>query len=222
MSKQRTATRLLSAGVVGLAGIAACAAAAPASGGEAAQAAWTPDPDEAANKGKAAAPDGGPADDAGPRCPYGELSDPHRGFVRCLLPEERDAGWLPPPPQGDPTPEPPKDTPHAGPPPLVEISAAKFESGEVPRADKALGKLAGDIAKCVGDHGGLSGDAGSLKVQFLVRARGRAEGVEVTGARGVSAEASACVRVLLKDKAIGAPTADPVGVTVTVTLKAPK
>ena len=92
----------------------------------------------------------------------------------------------------------------------------------MPRADKALGKLAGDIAKCVGDHGGLSGDAGSLKVQFLVRARGRAEGVEVTGARGVSAEASACVRVLLKDKAIGAPTADPVGVTVTVTLKAPK
>jgi hypothetical protein len=55
-----------------------------------------------------------------------------------------------------------------------------------------------------------------------VRARGRAEGVEVTGARGVSADASACVRVLLKNKAIGAPTADPVGVTVTVTLKAPK
>jgi hypothetical protein len=223
MSKQRTVTRLLAAAVLGLASLAACAAAAPASG-EAAQAGWTPDPDEAAARGKGdrSPPDAGPADDGGPRCPYGELSDPHRGFVRCLLPEERDAGWLPPPPQGEPAPsaDTPKDAPRAGPPPLVEIGAAKFESGEVPRADKILGKLAGDIARCVADHGGLAGDAGSLKVQFLVRARGRAEGVEVTGEKGVGAEASACVRLLLKDRAIGAPTADPVGVTVTVTLKA--
>jgi hypothetical protein len=221
MSKQRTVTRLLGAGVLGLASLAACAAAAPASG-EAAQAAWTPEPDEAATKAKAAPADAGPTDDAGPRCPYGELSDPHRGFVRCLLPDERDAGWLPPPAQGEPAPsaEPPKDAAHAGPPPLVEIGTAKFESGEVPKADKALGKLAGDIARCVADHGGLAGDAGGFKVQFLVRARGRAEGVEVTGQKGVSAEATACVRLLLKNKAIGAPTADPVGVTFTVSLKA--
>jgi hypothetical protein len=43
--------------------------------------------------------------------------------------------------------------------------------------------------------------------------------VEVLAAKGVSAEASTCVRHLLKNKAIGAPTADPVGVTVTITFK---
>jgi hypothetical protein len=229
MTLPRTAPRLFAAAVIGLASIAACAAAAPATG-EAAQAAWTPDPagpgapppDEAASKAKAPA-DAGPSDDAGPRCPYGELSDPHRGFVRCLLPEERDAGWLPPPSQGEPPAQPPpKEAPRSGPPPVVEIGAAKFESGDVPKADKALGKLAGDIAQCVAEHGGLTGDAGTLKVTFLVRARGRAEGVEVSGAKGVTAEATACVRVLLKNKAIGAPTADPVGVSVVVTLKAPK
>jgi len=85
--------------------------------------------------------------------------------------------------------------------------------------EKSLGKASGDLARCVADHGGLTADAGTVKVQFLVRFRGRAEGVEVLSAKGIGAEASACVRHLLKNKAIGAPTADPVGVTVTITFK---
>ena len=36
----------------------------------------------------------------------------------------------------------------------------------------------------------------------------------------VSAEASACVRKLLKNRGVGAPTSDPVGVTVVIGLKA--
>ena len=101
-------------------------------------------------------------------------------------------------------------------PPLVEVSPPKFENGEVPRAEKFLGSATADIAKCIADNGGLTAATGSLKVQFLVRARGRAEGVEVLGAKGISS----CVRLLLKNKAVGAPTSDPVGVTVTLTLKA--
>jgi hypothetical protein len=139
------------------------------------------------------------------------------------LPEERDAGWVPPPPQGEPPPpEPPHDAGPAAPLPLVEIGAPKFESGEVTKVEKSLGKASGDLARCVADHGGLAADTGSVKVQFLVRSRGRAEGVEVLAAKGVSAEAAGCVRHLLKNKAIGAPTADPVGVTVVITFKAPK
>ena len=65
------------------------------------------------------------------------------------------------------------------------------------------------MARCVADHGGLAARRGQLKVQFLVRNRGRAEGVEVLAAKGVSAEASACVRRLLKNKAIGAPDRRP-------------
>jgi len=220
MSIPRPLSRILTAAAVGLASVAACAGAAPP-GAAAAQASWTPDPDELA---KAAKDDAGaaPADDGGPRCPYGELTDPHRGFVRCLLPDERDAGWLPPPPQGDPPAEapraePPKDRPTA--PPTVEIGAPRFDNGQVTKVDKSLGKHAADLARCVADHGGVSGDAGSMKIQFLVRSRGRAEGVEVLASKGVSAEASACVRVLLKNKAIGAPSADPVGVTVVIGFK---
>jgi hypothetical protein len=235
MTPKRCAGRLLTAASMGLAFIAACAGAAPTG---TAQAAWTPDPeaDPAARRGPdKTAP--GPADagpsqipgpDAAPRCPYGALEDPHRGFVRCLLPEERDAGWLPPPPQGD---APPAESPRAEPPadagapaalPTVEIGAPKFENGEVTKVEKSLGKASGEMSRCVAEHGGLGADVGTLKVQFLVRFRGRAEGVEIVSAKGVSAEASACVRRLLKNKAIGAPTADPVGVTVTLTFKPTK
>jgi hypothetical protein len=169
--------------------------------------------------------DQGPADagpDSAPRCPFGALEDPHRGFVRCLLPDERDAGWLPPPPQGEaPAPE-PQDAGSSAPLPSVEIGAPKFENGEVTKVEKSLGKASSDLARCVAEHGGLTGESGSVKVQFLVRFRGRAEGVEVLGAKGVSTEASNCVRQLLKNKAIGAPTADPVGVTVTITFRGAK
>ncbi|MFT3775894.1 MAG: hypothetical protein QM820_61910 [Minicystis sp.] len=226
----RALGRLLAATAIGLGTVASCAGAAPAGGAEA----WTPDADAdptAKRNGKPEKqPDdaGAPSTDGGPRCPYGELTDPHRGFVRCLLPEERDAGWLPPPAQGEPQPadppkaEPPKDAPRPAATPLVEIGAPKFENGEVTKVEKSLGKASADIAKCIAEHGGLTGDTGSMKIQFLVRSRGRAEGVEVLSAKNVSGEASACVRVLLKNKAIGAPSADPVGVTVTITFKPPK
>jgi hypothetical protein len=228
MTTKRTLVRHLWAASAGLASIAACAGAAPAGGalpGDAAKA-WSPDPDteKLAARDRAADADAG----AAPRCPYGALEDPHRGFVRCLLPEERDAGWLPPPPQGDAPPadppkvEPPHDVAPAAPPPLVEIGAPKFENGEVTKVEKSLGRATGDLARCVADNGGLGADAGSVKVQFLVRSRGRAEGVEVLASKGVSSEAAACVRRLLKNKAIGAPTADPVGVTVTISFKAAK
>jgi hypothetical protein len=208
---------------------------------------------------------------AGVRCPHGVLEDPHRGFVRCLSSDEKNAKWLPPTPQREavgpattavgpattstpaipapptavpattasappstpaipapPTASAPATTasaapsttaPRASAPPEVEVKAPAFESGEVPRAEKALVKLANDIGKCVGDNGGLSRATGTMKVQFLVRARGRAEGVEVLSSQGVSAEAASCVRLLLKNRTIGHPTADPVGVTVVLNFK---
>lgn len=246
MSTQRTFSRLCAATTLGLVSLAACAGAAqpanstPELTGEARTPGdLAPSPEAKrveTEKGDAGAPSSpnapsspsapnapnAPTSGSGgsPRCPYGELNDPHRGFVRCLSPDERDAGWLPPPPQDPvaPPPDPVKPAPAA--PPLVEVSPPKFENGEVPRAEKFLGGATADIAKCIADNGGLTAATGSLKVQFLVRARGRAEGVEVLGAKGISAEAASCVRLLLKNKAVGAPTSDPVGVTVTLTLKA--
>lgn len=191
-------------------------------------------------------------------CPNGVLEDPHRGFVRCLGPDEKAPPWLPTSPQPEPrpgataatsppaapapaapgAPAPAVGTPAApvasappasaapatvpppvGPPPVVEVKAPAFENGEVPRAEKALKSIADDIGKCVAENGGLGRPTGTMKVQFLVRSRGRAEGVEILSSQGVSPEAASCVRLLLKNRSIGAPTADPVGVTVVLSLK---
>ncbi|WP_437574661.1 hypothetical protein [Sorangium sp. So ce887] len=178
-----------------------------------------------------------PDADAGPRCPHGALEDPHRGFVRCLEPGEADAGWLPPSPQPEPPPDdagaPPPDggpidggAPDASivsaPPPLVEVKEPEFMNGDVPNVAKRLEKVSADLAKCVADHGGLSGVTGSIKLQFLVRVRGRAEGVEILDSRGVTPDAQRCIRQFLKNRHIGTPSVDPVGVTVTLSLRAPK
>jgi hypothetical protein len=183
--------------------IAACAGAAPAGGAEAARA-WTsaPDADEATRR------------DAAEPAPTDAGAD--AGFPPPSPPDDT-------PPTDPPLAEPPEDAGFPPPPPplpTVEIGAPTFENGEVTKVEKSLGKASGDLARCVADHGGLRGDAGTVKIQFLVRSRGRAEGVEVLAAKGVGAGASACVRRLIKNKAIGAPTADPVGVTVTLTFKA--
>jgi len=196
-------------------------------------------PEELAKKGSTSADAGADT----PKCPFGPLEDPHRGFVRCLRADEQDAGWLPPAPQPEPpaadagsnaapAPEKPaekpptekpaeKPTPEKAapekpqPPPVVTVGAPKFEGGEVPKAEKFLnGQLEG-ITKCIATNGGLTGKKGSVKLSFLVRARGRAEGVEVASAKGINEDAASCIRVLLKNRAVGAPSADPVGVTVT-------
>src|SRR5262245_21042540 len=152
MRTQRTFGRFLAAAALGLGSLAACAGAAspppgandgwvsaPASPGDidAAQEAKRAETEREKNKA-----DAGP-----PQCPYGELSDPHRGFIRCLTPDERDARWLPPPSQKPPESERPKDAPlpsatpsatpsappvPSAPPaaaPMVEVGTPKFENG---------------------------------------------------------------------------------------------
>jgi len=199
--------------VAALVAVAACGAAMPENAGGPA---GTP-AEELAKAGDAGQPaDGGAeAPDAGPRCPYGALEDAHRGFVRCLEPGESDAGAGRAPEPGDGG-----AAPSA--PPVVEVGTPDFDNGDVPHIDKPLRGARADIAKCVAEHGGLTGSSGMgmIKVQFLVRSRGRAEGVEIVSSKSVSPEAAACVRLALKNRAVGAPSADPVGVTVTFNLKA--
>lgn len=191
--------------------------------------------------------DAGAADSGDGGCPHGALEDPHRGFVRCLQPGEKspiqtgepDAGSgdggapdaTPPsapsaPPSAAPS-APPSTAPSApplpGPVPLIEMKTPKFDNGDVPKAEKTLSgtKLTDAIAKCVSEAGGLTGKSGSLKVELLVRLRGKAEGVEVTAQGGVPPSAAKCVQTLLKNRTIGSPSADPVGVTVIYNLKSP-
>lgn len=99
-----------------------------------------------------------------------------------------------------------------GVPPRVSLSAPRFINGDVPLVMKSLGETLGDVRSCIADNGGLRAKSGFIKLQFLVRDRGRAEGVEVLDAAGVDETASRCVRLLLKNKWVGSPSDDPVGV----------
>ncbi|MEJ7730322.1 MAG: hypothetical protein WKG00_14030 [Polyangiaceae bacterium] len=208
---------------LGLGSLAACGAAATPDGyrvGEAGQG-----PAEAAPPGADLA-----TGDAGPdarRCPHGALEDPHHGFVRCLEPGEADGGAPPAPPAADggaADAAPPGDAgaapaPVAGPAPEVTVGPPSFDNGEVKTLDKALTKISSEIGKCVAEGGGLSGASGMVRLQFLVRARERAEGVEVLGQKGVTPAAASCVKNLLKNRWVGAPSADPVGVTIELRFK---
>jgi len=219
------ARRLAATVALGLGLGAACGAAAPDAGYPIGEAGSGP-PESAA--GAPAASDAGT--DGAPRCPHGALEDPHHGFVRCLTPEEADAGYRPP--SQSPGDAGAADAPSdgasdagaapVGPPPVVDVGTPTFESGEVKTAQKAISKLSPEIGKCVAENGGLSDKTGSIKLQFLVRVRERAEGVEVLSQKNVSPQAASCVKGLLKNRWVGTPSADPVGVTVTLTFKAPK
>jgi len=118
--------------------------------------------------------------------------------------------------------EAPKDEPEPVVPPTVTLSEPEFINGDVPAVVNILKKTLGDVAKCVSDHGGLETPEGGLKVQFLVRGRGRAEGVEVLKRHGVSKDAGRCVQALLKNKWVGMPSADPTGVTFRYEMKPKK
>jgi hypothetical protein len=100
-----------------------------------------------------------------------------------------------------------------GVPVAVEIGEPKFSAGEVPKAKAALDKLAPKLKACIDDAGGLAGTEGSVEVQLLVRAAGKAEGVDVVKAKGISDEAKKCIVTTLQKKTVGTPSADPVGVT---------
>jgi len=104
--------------------------------------------------------------------------------------------------------------------PAVQLRGPKLSGGRIPGIQPRLEKAVGTVARCVAEHGGLSARRGRIDLQFLVRARGRAEAVEIVGTRGVEAEAARCVQQALQNRWLGAPTAEPVGVDLTFLLSA--
>jgi hypothetical protein len=170
-----------------------------------------------------------------PGCLYGQVVDGHSGAIRCLSPEE-----LSPPGPYD-TPAEPADAgpdaakdggaslarrdagwdssvaiPLRGAPIWVSIEGLQFENGDVPRAASSLERIKKDFAKC--ETAAMKGE-GAVELRFLVRAPGKAEGVDVVQSRGVSADIVRCVTSSLAGRLVGPPTSDPVGVAVTVRFK---
>ncbi len=178
-----------------------------------------------------------------PGCIYGKVLDGHTGEIRCLSPEEVS----PPGPYDTPPPEPsdagadagraapsntntpgpkaaPSNTNTPGPKAApsnttISVEGPVFENGEVPRAAAALDRMKKDFAHCVTtEPSSLRSDA-ALQVRFLVRAPGRAEGVDVVQSRGVSADIVRCVTSHLSGRLVGTPSSDPVACTVTLRFK---
>jgi len=79
-----------------------------------------------------------------------------------------------------------------------------------------LGAARDKYMKCVNDNGGLKEASGEVQVRFMLRQRGRAEGVSVAKRSGVSAEAARCVSEVVDRRYVGVPAEPMVGATVAI------
>ena len=96
----------------------------------------------------------------------------------------------------------------------VTVGPVTADSGEL-----GIGKLGAardKYAKCVNDNGGLKEATGEVQVRFLLRAKGRAEGVSVAKRIGVTTEAARCVSEVVDRRYVGVPDAPIVGATVAI------
>lgn len=100
----------------------------------------------------------------------------------------------------------------------VSVVSVSFQNSEVPRAQASLERLASkELSACASENGGVEGQ-GSVELKFLVRARGRAEGVDVGRARNVPPAVASCLASTLSRRPVGAPSEEPVFVTVALKL----
>jgi hypothetical protein len=104
-------------------------------------------------------------------------------------------------------------------PVVVMLEGPVFDGGDVPRAATALERMKAGFSRCAAVENALTKNEASIDLRFLVRAPGRAEGVDVDKARGVSSDVVRCMTSVLARSYIGAPSDDPVGVAVTVRVK---
>ena len=183
---------------------------------------------------------------AGLRCYYGKTLDGHTGKERCLSPEElnpplqvvADTSAYGGEPPALHAPEPEADASvalaaEAGQDDgedggeeggssgeyKARVVSVSFENGVVGRAHSSLKKLSTKMAACVESEGGLKVQSARLKLLFLVRARGRAEGMIVASARNVPPKVVRCITKLIENQAVGSPSNEPVGVTALIELK---
>lgn len=152
-----------------------------------------------------------------PVCPWGRLGDGKGILVRCLKQSEakallaKEGGTFsstsaqPAPPAVDARPS-QKIV-------VRSVGVAKPDTGSLPEARSQLAKAKARYVTCAQKNGGLEGTAASVTVRFLVRERGRAEGVSVIRRRGLSEAAAKCIAEVVDRRYVGFPEAPIVGVT---------
>ena len=180
-----------------------------------------------------------------PACPWGRIGNGKGLIVRCLSEAEAQgrrsgaqtaAGTLPPvsasaniaplvtPPVSSATPPPAAveevAEPDAGAPPpsndKLDITVGPVTADTGTLGIGKLGAARDKYLKCVNDNGGLKEASGEVQVRFMLRQRGRAEGVSVAKRSGVSAEAARCVSEVVDRRYVGVPAEPIVGATVVI------
>jgi hypothetical protein len=167
-----------------------------------------------------------------PVCPWGRISDGHGLLVRCL--ESNEArGLLAPAPVAAPAAAevtaqassgrnpglpaaPPQNNKVYLKVSVKEVGPAQADTGELPEAQVQLRKVLDRYVQCVNGNGGLEGAQGKVTVRFLVRERGRAEGVSVKDRQGVSLAAAKCVAEVVDRRFVGYPAAPIVGASLSI------
>lgn len=183
-----------------------------------------------------------------PACPWGRVADGNGMMVRCLDPNEakqllsvtgggQTNEVLAPAnvqPIASPTSAPGVSAPGSSVRPPAPDAAAKLgskivvdsvgpavaDAGELPLASSKLGLAKDKFVQCVHQNGGLTSKQAKVVVRFLVRERGRAEGVSVKSHSGMSAPAAQCIAEVVNLRYVGYPAAPIVGATIPVVLSA--
>jgi hypothetical protein len=171
-----------------------------------------------------------------PVCPWGRIADGRGMLVRCLEPLEVQRLAAPARPAAAPpltlearpsraeAPAAAKvvPAPAAAPsrPPrrvkLAALSAARADTGELPEARTQLLRAGDRYVQCVESNGGLSNSPARVTLRFLVRERGRAEGVTVKEREGLSMGAAKCIASVVDRRYVGYPAAPIVGADLSV------
>lgn len=171
-----------------------------------------------------------------PACPWGRLADGHGMLLRCLKPAEAThllsadmsapaAGAVPvksarPAASSPGSPIAPSASPpvSAKPALVMRMGAVQADAGELPLAAKKLTAAEDKIISCVYMNGGVTSEPARIVLRFLVRERGRAEGVTVKSQTGLSKKAAECIAGVIDRRYVGYPAAPIVGATLPIEL----
>ncbi|HMJ14762.1 MAG TPA: hypothetical protein VK524_25295 [Polyangiaceae bacterium] len=155
-----------------------------------------------------------------PVCAWGRVANGRGLIVRCLT--QAEAAELARRPAGapgvvaPPVPVPEGGVPEASPTWLsADLKSLRVNAdiGKLPEAEKKLFSARERFLECLSKHGGLEDQRAEVHVRFLVRARGRAEGVSVAKRSGLSSQAAQCVAEVVDRRAVGVPEEPIVGAT---------
>ncbi len=163
-----------------------------------------------------------------PVCSWGRVADGRGMLVRCLSERETRALGSAAAPVGSQRPEPAAsavpETPVATGdrlPVEVDVGPVSVESGKLPEALKKLRAAKDRFKSCVNYQGALTGTNAEVRIRFLVRERGRAEGVTVMSRQGVSAKAAKCLADVVDRRNVGTPDEPMVGASVVIKFTRP-